>query len=138
MPFAHEKLDVYQEAIRFVAWAHKLLNELPKGFAVRNQLDRASTSVPLNIAEGNAKFSHPDRSRFFQIAHGSAVECAACLDVMVALELRQSREVQEGKQHLLRIVRMLLGLLKRYGSSMVEEETEEYGILKELIEDEGD
>jgi uncharacterized protein (DUF1501 family) len=50
--FDHEKLKVYQQSIRFVAWADELLESVPKSIAVHNQIDRASTSVPLNIAEG--------------------------------------------------------------------------------------
>src|SRR5438046_3273953 len=60
------------------------LDRLPGNVSVRNQLDRASTSVPLNIAEGNGKFTSPDRCRFFDNSRGSALESAACLDVMVA------------------------------------------------------
>ena len=82
--FDHEKLDVYQEAIRFVAWAGGLLETLPKSLAAYDPLDRASTSIALNIAEGNGKYTAPDRCRFFDIARGSALECAACLDVLVA------------------------------------------------------
>jgi four helix bundle protein len=43
-----------------------------------------STSIPLNIAEGNGKYAPKDRCRFFDIAHGSALECAAGLDILVA------------------------------------------------------
>jgi len=82
--FDHEKLDVYQESIRFVSWVNELLEKVPKSLAVHNQLDRASTSIPLNIAEGNGKYTPADRCRFFDIARGSALECAACLDVLVA------------------------------------------------------
>lgn len=57
--FDHEKLNVYQKAIRFVAWADDLLQTIPKSTAVHNQLDRASTSVPLNIAEGNGSIRRP-------------------------------------------------------------------------------
>ena len=53
--FDHEKLVAYQRSIQFVAWASKLLEELPPKLAVSDQLDRASTSVPLNLAEGNGK-----------------------------------------------------------------------------------
>lgn len=52
--------------------------------AVYDQLDRASTSIPLNIAEGNGKYTPKDRCRFFDIARGSAFECAAVLDVLTA------------------------------------------------------
>src|SRR5689334_12108284 len=82
--FDHEKLIACQRAIQFVAWSLPLLEKLPARLAVANQLDRAATSVPLNIAEGNAKYTVPDRCRYFDNARGSALECAACLDVLVA------------------------------------------------------
>jgi len=48
--FDHEKLVAYQRSIQFVTWSRPLLeNQSPK-LAVFDQLDRASTSVPLNIA----------------------------------------------------------------------------------------
>jgi len=112
--FSHEKLTVYQKAIAFVAWVQPRLETLPR-VAVRDQLDRASTSVPLNIAEGNAKFSTADRARYFQTAQGSAVECAACLDVMVARGLSDSTLAAEGKVQLEEVVRMLAGMLDRLG-----------------------
>ena len=77
MPFSHEKLIVYQRSIELVAWLEPLLDKLPAKIAAKDQLDRASTSVPLNIAEGNGKFSMKDRARFFQMALGSGLECAA-------------------------------------------------------------
>ncbi|MGA2867259.1 MAG: four helix bundle protein, partial [Verrucomicrobiota bacterium] len=66
-----------------VAWLEPLLQKLPKSVAVRDQLDRASTSSVLNLAEGNGKFTSPDRGRFLDIWRGSALECAAALDVLV-------------------------------------------------------
>ena len=85
--FDHERLHVYQEAIAFCGWVGDLLNEITAKAAAKDQLDRASTSIPLNIAEGNGKFSNADRARFLEIARGSAVECAACLDVLLARKL---------------------------------------------------
>ncbi len=111
--FDHEKLDAYQQAIAFCAWAGELIDRLPR-IAARDQLDRASTSIPLNIAEGNAKFSAADRSRFFEIARGSAVECASCLDVLVARKATPGAVTQPAKEQLAAIVRMLVGLLKRF------------------------
>src|SRR6478736_5618153 len=77
--FDHERLNVYQEAIAFCGWVGDLLNEISAKAAAKDQLDRASTSLPLNIAEGNGKFSDADRSRFLEIARGSALECAALM-----------------------------------------------------------
>jgi four helix bundle protein len=123
--FDHEKLDVYQDAIRFVSWVDALLEGIPKNLAVYNQLDRASTSVPLNIAEGNGKYTAADRCRFFDIARGSALECAACLDVLVAKKRMDSAE--SGKAILVRIVSMLIGLIRSTSASRVYEESSEYG-----------
>ena len=85
--FDHEKLTVYQRSIEFVAWTNDLLAEVRQSAAVINQLDRSSTSIPLNIAEGNGKFTSKDRCRFLDIAAGSSLESAAALDVMVAKRL---------------------------------------------------
>ena len=127
MRFSHEKLNVYQKAIEFVSWTQELIESLPSKVSVRDQLDRASTSIPLNIAEGNVKVSNKDRARFWQIANGSAVECAACLDVIVARRLKALDEVEEGKVLLARISSMLFALLKRFNSVVIEEERVEYG-----------
>src|ERR1051326_828533 len=107
--FDHEKLDVYQEAIGFCGWTGELLNSMSAKAAGKDQLDRASTSIPLNIAEGNGKYSAKDRCRFFDIAHGSALECAAGLDILVAKSKLKPQQIQPGKEHLQKIVRMLMG-----------------------------
>ena len=110
--FDHENLKVYQQSIQFVSWAEEVLDSVPKSLAVHNQLERAATSVPLNIAEGNGKFTAPDRCRFFDIARGSALECAACLDVLVAKKRLRVDTVQSGKQQLVEVVSMLVGLIR--------------------------
>lgn len=123
--FDHEKLDAYKASIEFVSWADELLERLPKNLAVRNQLDRASTSIPLNLAEGNGKFTDADRCRFFDIARGSALECAACLDVLVAKKRIDCAE--EGKSQLVRIVSMLVELIQSNSQTRVYEEQGQYG-----------
>ena len=93
----HEKLEVYQASLEFVTWTVSLMGELPASASVRNQLDRASTSDPLNIAEGNGKFTSADRCRFFDFARGSALESAACLDVIVAKGFAEKSQIEPGK-----------------------------------------
>ncbi len=122
--FDHEKLDVYQNAIEFVSWVDELLEGIPKSLAVHNQLDRASTSIPLNIAEGNGKYTAADRCRFFDIARGSALECAACLYVLVAKKRINSAD--SGKLMLMNIVPMLVGLIRSTSASRVYETPAEY------------
>ena len=110
--FDHEKLDVYREAVSFSAWLCVLREDRPRLGDLKDQLERASASVALNIAEGNGKFALKDRCRFFDIAHGSALECAAGLDILLARGRLTSDDIRPGKEQLQRIVRMLVGLTK--------------------------
>jgi hypothetical protein len=74
----HEKLDVYQCALRYAALAFQILHKIPRGHAeLADPLRRATISIPLNIAEGAGKPTDKDRSRFHAIARGSAMECGA-------------------------------------------------------------
>lgn len=112
--FDHEKLRAYQDALRFCAWIEPIIDRLPARVSARDQLDRAATSIVLNIAEGNGKRSHPDRCRFLDISRGSTLECAACLDVLVAKNLAHADEVRPGKEILLGIVSMIAGLIGHF------------------------
>jgi len=112
--FDHEKLEVYRESIAFCGWVGELLAEISGKASAKDQLDRASTSLPINIAEGNGKFSSVDRARFLEIARGSALECAACLDVLAVRKLVSPERILPAKEQLVRIVNMLMGMLKRF------------------------
>ena len=119
LQFDHEKLDVYKLELRFVTWATELIEELrsePRSTVkeVVQQLDRASLSSLLNTAEGNGRRKTQQRARFFDDARGSATECAACLDALVAKCAFQPDRVAEGKAILFRVVSMLSKLVTRF------------------------
>ena len=86
------------------------------GGDVKDHLDRASTSIALNIAEGNGKYALKDRCRFFDIAYASAIESLAGLDILVAKGKLTPEQIPAGKERLQGIVRMLMGLLKRHST----------------------
>jgi four helix bundle protein len=133
MSFHHEKLTVYQRALDFAGWSQTLIESISKKTSTRDHLERAGDSVALNIAEGNGKFSRKDRARFFQIAHGSALESAACLDLFVA---RQYCERAEGKALLEEIVKMLFKLLDNLGCRVAEDCSEDGVEIEEEKEEE--
>jgi len=108
--FNHEKLEVYRTSILFIAWLSNTIENINGNRNIIDQIDRASISVPLNIAEGNGKSSKKDHNRYLEIAISSALECAACLDVMLAKKIITLQKMEEGKQNLLKIVRMLYKL----------------------------
>lgn len=130
--FDHEKLVAYQRSIQFVVWANQILENVASKLAVHDQLDRASTSVPLNIAEGNAKHTAPDRCRYFDTARGSALECAACLDVLVAKGKFTADQVREGKAVLHETVSLLVGLIRSISPERLGEEPLPYRTAGEI------
>ena len=106
--FGHEKFKAYELSISFLADAMKLLDQLPSGNAhIRDQLKRAASSIPLNLAEGSGKMSNKDKLRFYSIARGSAMECAAICDVLVLTEPRFRKSAESAKATLEQITRIL-------------------------------
>jgi len=119
--FDHEKLRVYQETLAFASWAETILERAKKSSPLHDQLDRARTSILLNIAEGNGRFTAADRCRFFDTARGSALECAACLDLLAVKSVVDSKELAHGKQVLEKIVAMLVGLIRSNSADRLHE-----------------
>ena len=137
MGFHHEKLTVYQRALEFATWSQDLIESATKKTSTRDHLERSGDSVALNIAEGNGKFSRKDRARFFQIAHGSPLEAAACLDLLVARRCCAADAIVKGKAILEEIVRMLFVMLDQLGCRIAEDSAE-YGEIadeKEEVEE---
>jgi four helix bundle protein len=126
MPFHHEKLTLYKRALEFATWSQELLESVTKKTSTRDHLERAGDSIALNIAEGNGKFSRKDRARFFQIAHGSALESAACLDFLVARRCCPADAIVRGKAILEEIVKMLFKMLDQLGCR-ISEDSGDYG-----------
>ena len=107
VPDTH-KLAVYYVAVAFQAAAMRLL---PKGHAVlRDQLERASLSIVLNIAEGAGRRSRRDKGRFYTIARGSAMESLALIDVLIARQIATPGAAKDAKDLGIRVVQMLTKL----------------------------
>ncbi len=106
---SHERLDVYQRSIEFLATALRIAENVPRGQApLADQFRRAAMSIPLNIAEGSGRSpGSSDRARFRGIARGSAMECGAILDVVRLLQITPEAEWNQAKALLVRIVEML-------------------------------
>ena len=113
-----ERLDCYRVAVEFQAIAARLLaNRRPLG-ALRDQLDRASVSIVLNLAEGAGRRTPRDKAHFFTIARGSSTECAAILDLLLARGLLAPSDHRHGRGLLVRVVQMLTSLIARVSSTI--------------------
>jgi four helix bundle protein len=111
--FDHEKLDVYKVAVEFVILSNEITEQLPRGKSyLADQLQRASSSISLNIAEGAGEFSSSEKCRFYRMAKRSATECAGILDLCVRLKLTDELKYSKGRELLLRIVAMLTRMAK--------------------------
>ena len=112
--FDHERLDVYRLSIEYVSSTYRIAKSLngPQRHA-RDQWLRAAQSIPLNIAEGNGTQSLKDKNRCFEIARGSALECAAIHDILISFEAIDAELNRVGKTNLKRIVSMLTRLIQR-------------------------
>jgi four helix bundle protein len=109
----HERLDVYRCALEFLALAMRLADRLPPGnAALGDQLRRAATSIPLNVAEAVGKTGRADKRRFFAIARGSTMECAAIIDVLSIISSQQANDAQRAKVLLERCAAMLSKLAR--------------------------
>ena len=108
--FAHERLDVYQVALDLVVWLDGFLGATGIGASYATRLDKGTTSLVLNIAEGNGRFSEADQMRFLDMAHTCAMRVAACLDLLVARRQVKVHQIEDGERILARIVPLLLGL----------------------------
>ena len=118
--FDHERLDVYQAAIDFVVLANDLAERLPRGRGyLADQLQRAATSIPLNVAECAGEFSPAEKARFYRIARRSATECAAILDVCRKLGLANEECHGVGRELLVRVVSMLVRMSRPSGAGHV-------------------
>ena len=102
--------DAWQYGNRLAIKIYNITKGFPKEelFGLTNQIRRASFSITANIAEGNGRRTPADRRRFFLIASGSALECAAILDILTATGTISSSNASQGKENLRRIVSMLV------------------------------
>ncbi len=111
--FDHEKLDVYKISLDFTVIVDEIVSTLPKGRGyLSDQLLRAASSIPLNIAEGAGEFSQNEKSRFYRIAKRSATECSSIIDICNRLKLINESYYSSARNILYRIVSMLIKMVK--------------------------
>lgn len=127
-----EKLRVYQRALSFLEYRDKLLSSVRSLVAACDHLRRASESVPLNIAHGAAVWTPKERMTYYGHACGSALECAACLDILTTKKLIGKRLQIEGKSMLHEIVNMLI-TMQNIAVNRLHEETAEYTTLRQKV-----
>jgi four helix bundle protein len=105
------KLHVYGIALELHTLCSTLVALLNR--IVRDQLERASLSVVLNIAEAGGRRSCRDKARYYAIARGSATEVAALFDVLEKRRLAPPSAIRSGRRLAVRVVQMLTRMDQR-------------------------
>jgi four helix bundle protein len=110
--FSHEDLDVYEASLQLSAWVERMLAEFSCSADLLSKLDKATTAIPLNIAEGTGRFSGTDQAKFFGIAYKAAIQSSALVDLAVVSASADPSRVEEGRKLLRGIAAMLTSLSK--------------------------
>ena len=118
--FTFFDLRVYQEAKELVKSVYTLLDKFPKyeTYALGDQLRRAVTSVPSNIAEGSGRFSIKEKIHFIEIAYGSLTETLCQLDIANDLNYITDEEFANEKERINVIGKQLSGLRSSFQNQL--------------------
>ena len=110
----YRELAVWQKAVQFVKLVYLKAREFPseERFALTDQIRRAVTSIPSNIAEGNGRVSNKDYAHFLSIARGSLYETMNQLDIAESLGyIKHSPEIESLA---IELRKMLFSMIKRF------------------------
>jgi four helix bundle protein len=110
---SHKRLTAWQKAIQLLPLLYKLCGKIPKEetFNLISQIKRAGLSVSNNLAEGAARKSLAEKSRFFEVSRSSLVEIDNCLTALLALEYIVEDDLDEINPIVLELFKLITGLI---------------------------
>ena len=112
--FYFRQLRVYIKSKELVKHVYGLLKKFPEEekYALCNQIRRAVTSIPINIAEGFGRFSSKEKTRFIEISFGSLTETSCELEISYELGYITKEEYEEVEKQIIIISKQLSNLHK--------------------------
>lgn len=110
----HKKLTVYKKSVKLVSDVYLKTKDFPKQekFGLVSQMRRSSISIPSNIAEGAARRSGKERSRFYEIARSSLVELDTQIELSIELGFLNDTDVTKIEELANEIFAMLSKMIK--------------------------
>lgn len=119
--FKHEQLTVYQEALKLCGWISKIEESSNCSGDLVRKLDKSTTSIVLNIAEGNGRFQVQEQISFIEIAIKAASQASALVD-MTSFPDTASRDGSKSAQaNLASVMRMLSGMRSKLSARNVDD-----------------
>ena len=126
MSFSDEDLNVYRRTLAFNAKISGWIEDWDSRHSICDHLPRAAASIVENIAMGSAAYSSM-KVKSLDYAVGSMLECAACLDIAGVKKLMEEDSLIGLKRELCELLKMLIGLRRKWVRDEVREDKEEYG-----------
>ena len=108
----HKDLEAWKKSIDLVKDIYSITKDFPSSeqFGLVSQMRRAAVSIPSNLAEGSARFSDKDCTRFIDISLGSLAELET--QIIIAKELNFIKENQALLEKIKKVNALLIGLRK--------------------------
>jgi len=115
------KLNVYTNSKELVKYIYSLIQKFPpeEKFSLCAQIRRASTSIPINIAEGFGRFSSKEKARFIEIAFGSLTEISCELELSYELGYITLEDFDEAERQIVIISKQLSNLHKSVTNNFI-------------------
>lgn len=116
----YKDLKVWTKAHAFTLSVYEISKTFPKDelYSLTNQLRRAASSVPANIAEGCGKNTQSDFARFLNVALGSANEAEYFLLLSKDLKYLPENKFPELEDNINETKAMLISLINKVRSSV--------------------
>ncbi len=113
--FSFQDLKVWQKAVDFAEKVIRSIDDFDaprKHYRLIEQLESASTSVAMNIAEGKGRQSTKEFIQFLYIARGSLFEVVTLLIIMQKVGWIEAENVTTFQKLAVEITKMINSLIK--------------------------
>lgn len=106
-----KKLDIWVKSMNLVTEIYPITNAFPTNerFGLTSQMQRSAISIPSNIAEGSAKSSNKDFSRFLEMSIGSSFELETQIILATNLKYLDSENSTTIQNKISEIQKMIIG-----------------------------
>lgn len=106
-----KKLDIWGKSMDLVTEIYQVTNLFPNNerFGLTSQMQRSAVSIPSNIAEGSAKSSNKDFSRFLEMSIGYSFELETQIILATNLKYIDSENSFAIQNKISEIQKMIIG-----------------------------
>ena len=112
---SYKDLSVWQKSVALTIQVYEITKRFPREelYGLTNQMRRAASSIPANIAEGSTRGYLKEYISFLSIAYGSGAELETFLIIARELQYIVQNEYEKVAEELNTIMRMLNGLIRK-------------------------